>query len=309
MRHQSRRPRRGDLALAAALLAAILCPGFAAPVVASEHTVFYKLLDASGNPVVDLQPAQITIFEDGVKRETKSVELINWPTKINLLVDNGPGTSLVELRNGLTGFFEALPEGVTVALYTINPQPRRIVGPTADHAELMRGLGLIAPDRGAARFLEGLLEASKRIDDDKEDKFSVIMMVAADGAEGSAVRERDIERLSQQLLDNRVRLHVAMISLGGQRASASSGQVQVELGLSYTKMTGGRYENIAAVTRLATLLPEFGELIAGAHRRQANQYRITYERPDGAPDPTKGISMTTTRSGRGTLTFDGVIPE
>ena len=303
--------RSGTLGLGAALCACALLPGFAAPLYASEHTLFFKLTDASGNPITDLQSSQITVLEDGVQRETKSVELVNWPTKLTVLVDNGPGTtsSLVDLRNGMKGLIDALPEGVEMSLYTITPQPRPIVRFTADHEALLKGLSLITPDSGAARFLEGLQEAAKRIDADKSDHFPIILMVATDGPEGSAVRQRDIERLAKQLTDNHVRLHVAMLSLGGLRASADSGVVQVQLGLSFTKMTGGRYENFNVTTRMASLLPEFGQMIASGYRRQANQYRITYERPAGATEPTQGISATTTRTGHGALTFDGFVPE
>jgi hypothetical protein len=49
--------------------------------------------------------------------------------------------------------------------------------------------------------------------------------------------------------------------------------------MAVTQATGGRYENIAAATRLATLLPEFGKEVAASHAKTTNQFRLTVERP------------------------------
>ena len=90
------------------------------------------------------------------------------------------------------------------------------------------------------------------------------------------------------------------------------------MGIQLTRMTGGRYEAIAASVRLATLLPELAEQIAQSHLRQSRQYRITYdastavtpnsERPAGIHDSPQ-ISAATTRPGvNGILTYDGRLP-
>jgi len=296
----------------AALFTVLLVGVLATTVQADQYQVFLKLTDANGSPVTDLQQDEVTVLEDGAERKTVELDLIDWPTKLSLLVDNGPATtqSLIELRNGLRGLLEALPEGMEVSLYTLNPQPRRIVRATTNLQEVIEGVDLIAPDQGAPRFLEGLQEAVERIDEDDSEHFPVIVMVGTDGPEGSRVRERDINELQQRLIDNRVQLNVAMLSLGGTRSNAASGQVQVEVGISFTKMTGGRYENINVMTRMATLLPEFGRQIAEDHERRRQQYLITYERPDGVGDPTKGVSANLTRrGGRAVLSFNGHVPD
>jgi hypothetical protein len=298
---------------AATLLALFLVPHLLAPLHAQQQQqLFLSVLDSSGNPVSDLRQDEVTVLEDGIKRETLKVDPINWPIKLAVLVDNGApaSNSLVELRNGLRAFFEAMPDGIEMSLVTLNPQPRAVVRPTTERQKLLQGVDLITPDSGAARFAEGLLEEVNRFDKDKSDHFPVIMAVGADGAEGSTFRERDVERLSQKITENAVTVHVLMMSLGGERTGAASGALQVQLGLAVTEQTGGKYESIGAVTRLATLLPEFGALIAKSHMRQSHQYRITYLRPAGAGVPSQGISATTAREGLvGVLSLDGRVPE
>jgi hypothetical protein len=274
--------------------------------------LFLSMLDPSGAPVTDLRQDEVTVLEDGMKRETLKIEPINWPIKLVVLVDNGAfaNSGLVLLRNGLRAFFETLPDGIEMSLVTLNPQPRAVVRPTTERQKIIQGVDLVTPDSGAARFAEGLLEAVNRFDKDKSEHFPVIMVVGTDGPEGSSFRERDVERLSKKITENAVTVHVVMLSIGGDRASGASGALQVQLGLALTEQTGGRYEGIAAATRLSTLLPEFGERIAQSHLRQSHQYRITYVRPAGAGVPSQGISATTAREGLvGMLSLDGRVPE
>jgi hypothetical protein len=277
-----------------------------------KQQLFLSLVDTTGAPVTDLRQDEVTVLEDGAKRETLKIEPIDWPVKLAVLIDNGPlaSNSLVQLRNGLRAFFETLPDGIEASLVTLNPQPRTVVRPTTERQKLIQGVDLVTPDSGAARFAEGLLEAVNRFDKDKSNRFPVIIVVGTDGAEGSSFRERDVERLSKKITENAVTIHILMVSLGGERTTATSGALQVQLGLALTQQTGGRYESIAAATRLPTLLPEFGQRIAKSHLRQSHQYRITYERPAGAGVPSQGISATTSREGlAGVLSFDGRVPE
>jgi hypothetical protein len=138
------------------------------------------------------------------------------------------------------------------------------------------------------------------------------LIIGSDGIEGSSVIERDIDKLARQMVQHAVTLHVVMLARGGRRTLNNTGANQVQVGLGLTQMTNGRYENIAASTRLMTLLPEFGRQIGDSHVRQSQQYRITYSRPrvsyakPGGPQ----ITATTTRPGlTGVLTYDGRIPQ
>ena len=68
------------------------------------------------------------------------------------------------------------------------------------------------------------------------------------------------------------------------------------------EITGGRFENIAAPNRLATLLPEIGTQVARSHELQRQQYRITVQRPDGATGDVSKVSI----SAFGGLAVDSV---
>jgi len=307
----SQRPARTSLAIV--LLLAVSPWGTTRRVLADqEQQLFISLVDQNGTPVTDLRPDGVTVLEDGIARETVKIEAITWPMKLTVMVDNSrnPPDRLLQLRNGLREFFQAIPGDVEASLLTLVPQPRFVVRPTTDRYQLLKGVDLIAPDDGAPKFFDALVEAGERIGKEKSNHFPVIMMVATDGPEGSAVRENLFVRLTNRIVQHAVTVHVIMQSLGGQRSLGTTGAVQVDVGIRVTELSGGRYENIAASTRLATLLPEFGQIIARSHRRQSQQYLITYERPRGAGLPKQGITATTTRPGvSGIMTIDGRIPQ
>ena len=76
----------------------------------------------------------------------------------------------------------------------------------------------------------------------------------------------------------------------GSRSSLG-GANQTEVGVGLTKMTGGRFESIAAPNRIATLLPEIGTQVAKAHERQTRLFKVTAERPAGASGAFNKLSM------------------
>ena len=91
--------------------------------------------------------------------------------------------------------------------------------------------------------------------------------------------------------------------------NAVAGALQTEVGLQITRLSGGRYENIAAATRLVTLLPEFARQITESNVRQTHQYRVTYERKDAKAPQRLSASLSRLRIGvQAKLSVDGHMP-
>lgn len=274
-----------------------------------ELVLFLKVFDVTtGMPVTDLRPEEVTILEDDQPRETVSVEAADWPMKVTILLDNSRPVApqLPNIRDGLRGLIEALPDDVQVAIVTTAPQPRFVVRMTGDRAEALEGIDRIAPDSGASAFVDALIEASDRIRED-DPAFATIVMLAADGADPSGGMDRKLERLQRQTIEQSVINHFVIWTTGGV-GSASNG-VQTGVANSLSQITGGRYESLAAVERMATILPEIGQQIARSVENMRGQVKVTYERPRGVDPPQRGFSSTVSRSGVGAiLTLKGTMP-
>jgi hypothetical protein len=242
-----------------------------------QGQLYLSVLDADNQPVTDLESTDVAVLIDDLDCKILKLEPVTKPTKLTLMVDNGPVTTkeLATYRHALRAFLEALPADVETAIYTINPQPRPVVKATRDRQKLIQGVDLIAPDTGGGMFFDALVEAGNRVDKDKGDYFPVFMMVASDFGRNSSAMDRDFERLQKQILQRGITVHFAILHGGGDRVNSVAGALQTEVGLAVTRLSGGRYENIAAATRLVSLLPEYAAQIARSNLRHANQYRIT----------------------------------
>lgn len=275
-----------------AAVVVMLCPATSGVHAQQQFQLYASIVDGTGAPAATVQPTDIRVMENGVEAKVLKIESVSFPVKLQLLVDNGiglGGDNITHLRNGVRGLLQALPPGVEVTFVATAPQPRFLVRATTDRAAIMKGLDLLAPDNGAGRFVESLNDATERIEKDKGNYVAVIVSVATTAGDLN-VMERDVERLSKRLQTHPTTVHVALLSLLGSRSSIG-GTNQTNVGIGVTKMTGGRFENIAAPVRLATLLPEIGTQIAQAHERQTHQFKITAERPAGASGELNRVSM------------------
>jgi hypothetical protein len=251
-----------------------------------------SVLDAQGAPVTDLEVADVSVQIDDIQCKVVKVEPVGKPMKLTVMVDNGPAmtSSLANLRTALRSFFEALPDEVETSLLTIAPQPRWVVRPTKDRQQLLRGVDLVAPDTGAGLFFDALVEAANRAARDKSEHFATLLMLASDVGRNDSARDRDFQRLQRLIVDHGITVHFVVLNIGGDRVASVAGALQTQVGLAVTQLSGGRYENIAAQTRLATLLPEIAQQITESNLRQLNQYRITYERSGNDSKPPQKIA-------------------
>ena len=273
--------------------------------------LYISVLDGENKPVTDLEVDDVKVMVDDIECKVVKIEPVSKPIKLTVMVDNGPVTTkeLATFRTALKAFFEALPADIETSLYTINPQPRTVVRSTTDRQKLLQGVDLIAPDSGAGLFFDALVEASDRFDKDKTDHFPVLMMVASDVGSNMSAMDRDYQKLQTRILQKAATVHFVILHGGGDRPNAVAGALQTEVGLGVTKLSGGRYENIAAATRLVTLLPEFAQQIGRSQLRQMHQYRVTYERDSKQPAQRISAALSRLRIGlQPQLSIDGHMP-
>ncbi len=254
--------------------------------------LYATILDDKGAPAATVTPEDVKVQENGADLKILKVEPIEWTTKVQILIDNGSGigaNNLNVLRNGLKGLLEALPPGVETTIVTTAPQPRFLVRATTDRQELLKRVDMLAPDSTVGRFVESLGEALQRNERDKTDFFGVIITLGTTSGD-NRVLDRDINQIFERAQKKPTTVHVVMVSTapGG---SASGGVVQTEVGMQIAKMTNGRYESIAAPSRIATLLPEIGAQVAKSSQGASKQFRITAERAGGNSNEPSKISM------------------
>lgn len=273
--------------------------------------------DASGTPITDIKPEEIVMTEDGVRQPVTKVEPLSVPVKLTIAVDNGPDSreAIVHYRTGLTGFVEALPPNTEVTIIALAPQPRMVLRPTTDRAQILRGVTGFGPEDGPSRFTDAIVEFSQRLEREAKDRkigpyIPVMVLVSTTGPQQTSYEPSEISKAGQFLVARRARLNAIVTSTRtGQATSTASidTSVQSVVGIPLTKATNGRYESLAASSRLATLLPEWGKDLGALAARQANQVLVTVQRVKGGQLQNPRIELT--RPGlNGQVTIDGVLP-
>jgi hypothetical protein len=275
--------------MAALLVISVFAAGTSAQ---RQLQLYATIVDGKGEAPVSLNPEDVKVLENGVEAKILKVEAIEFTTKIQILVDNGSGVgsaNLTTLRNGLRGLIEALPQGLETTLVTTAPQPRFLVRATTDRQALLTGVDRLSPDSTAGRFVESLGEALQRFERDKGDFFGVIITLGTTIGD-NRVLDRDINQIFERAQKRPMTVHVVMVQ-GSVGTSASGGVVQQEVGQRIAQMTNGRYDNINAASRLATLLPEIGAQVAKSTQGASRQFRVTAERPPGNKNESTQLSM------------------
>jgi hypothetical protein len=252
-----------------------------------QGQLYVSALDSGGAPVTDLEPGDITVLVDDIECKVVKMEQVSKPMKLTLMIDNGPANSnaLANLRTAVKNFIEATPSDVPLEILTIAPQPRWLEKSTTDKEKLVKAVDRLSPDSGAGLFFDALVEAGNRVDKEKTKEKSetvpVFVMLASDVGRNSSAMDRDYARLQKQVVQYGITVHFIVLNSGGERVGSVAGALQTEVGLALTKLSRGRYEAIAAATRLTTLLPELAKQISESNLRQTHQYRITYQLPAG----------------------------
>ena len=266
---------------------------------AQDHSVYIAFTDIDGAPVTDMTPEEVVVQWDGMPCEILELELINWPVRVTVFVDNATESqaALPDMREGLRRFLEVLPADIEVAIATIGGRPQFRARHTTDRGVLTDAIGVLAPEGGASAFYDALYEEAERMhEDDDRQYLPVILMVAVGGAEGSdrAEHVQTLQPMMDRLYENAAVVHTALFR--NPYAVGRDGRAQEQWGTDIAVATRGKYEGILAANRYRTLLPELAEDLARKHKLVSNQYRVTYKPPEDASDQP-AIQVGGTRSG------------
>ncbi|MSO45970.1 MAG: VWA domain-containing protein [Acidobacteria bacterium] len=263
--------------ISAVAVAALFGAGIQAQAGAHERTLFVSVVDAQGEPVEALGPADFIITEDGRRRETLRVSRASEPMDIALLADNSAAASraIPSLRAGLRGFVAAMGGSHQIALIALADRPTIVVDYTSNRTRLDEGIGrLFAMDSSGMTLLDGLVETSAGLRR-RDTTRAVIVPVITTGTEFTNRFGRDVVDALQQA---GVALHALVI---GELDIASVPErerlVVLEAG---TRETGGRH---------VTLLTEsaVGPALQKLARQLSSQYKVVYGRPESLIPPEK----------------------
>jgi VWFA-related protein len=254
---------------------------------ARTRDVYATAIDSKGASVPDLTASDFAVREDRVAREVLKVGPATEPLQVALLIDDSQAaTSMLQpLREGITGFIDALQGKAEIALITFGERPTTLVEYTNNAEQLKRGVGRVFPKSGAGPYLlDAIVDASRGLEKRKATR-PVIVAITVEGIEFSNAH---FESVLQAIERSGATLYA--LTIGSPADSQNDEMRNRNMVLAEgPDRTGGRREQVLAESGLPGKLRQVAEGLL-------SQYVVTYGRPETLIPPQR-IEVSSTRPG------------
>jgi VWFA-related protein len=264
-----------SLSLAAAFT--ILVPTLRAQTKPTD--IYAGVVDKDGKPVAGLTAADFHVREDNTVREVLKAGEATEPLTVALLVDDSQAASpaIQMIREALDGFIPALAGKGDIALTTFGDRPEISVDYTSDQKKLLDGAHRIFARPGAGAYLmDAIMDVCKGLQKREAKRAHIVVLAIDREVEFS---NRHYEEVLAALDKAHATLHTITL---GQPSTSQVDEMRNRNAViaNGTERTGGRRENVLALTGAALHMKQLAEELA-------HQYVVTYARPDTLIPPEK----------------------
>ena len=254
------------------------------------RTIFVTAIDDDGAPVLDLQPSDVAVREDGKSRDVLLVEPAEEMMQVALLVDDS-GPFLNNIREGVAAFARALAGKAEIALISTGGRNTVLQDFTTQLDQFFRGIHqLVTRTTTGSYLLDGIMESS-RVLGERRARRPVIVVLTLEGAEFSNVRA---DRVIEALRVNDITLHAVSVGkptlktmtawnespMQSIRENLDENNNRITVLSQGTRRAGGRLEQVLESSGIAPTMTRIA-------RELASQLRVVYKRPEMPKAPTK----------------------
>ena len=249
---------------------------------ARERTLYVSAVDKAGVPLQTLQPSDVVVREDGVRREVLRVSRALDPIDIAILVDNSATTQrlVTPLRDGLERFIRVMGEEggppFQIAIIGLAARPTILSDYTSNPKQLRDAVGRIFPEQMAGMtLLDAFVEVSDGLQK-RDTPRAVILPVVTDGVEFTNRYYRDVLNRVARAGASVHEITIGMFPISNEDPIWNRAFLLEEA----PRATGGQRVNLLAVSAVTEAL----EKMAGELRVQ---YKVVYSRPESLIPPEK----------------------
>lgn len=267
----------------------------------SQKTIYVSVLDENNNPITDLKPDELGVFEGGVQRAVVSAKPATSPMSILMLGDtskvaggggvdqkksaSAAGEMIRDIRAAFSEFSKDILAGSPqseIGLMEFGQASIMITKFTSKQADIEKGITRLFPKPDAdSVLLEAILEGAKELSKLKNERRAMLSINVEPGNEASREPPNNILK---GLAQSRAPLFSISLQKGDLR-DQRRGIVLPQL----AEQTGGRHQIIVGQSALVGLAKGVAAALLG-------QYEITYTRPAGPMPP--GIQVGAKRAGK-----------
>lgn len=252
---------------------------------ASTQLVYVTAVNAEKAAIVDLDPADFLVKEDGKECTVIAVERASSTMQVAILLDDN-GTGI--FRFGLNGLGELLQGRAEIALSVVTNQVQKLFDYTPDAKIWFAGFsrtGVRPATPEGGQLLEGVFATARELKS-REARRPIILTLTVGGEEQSPLA-------ASQVLDalhrSRASLHVLYVDIPAVRPTKPAGRpsdlLEGNFNLSRVlgdgpRESGGRRREVLAMKALTSEVQSIA-------RDLLSQYSIAYARPPSKNSPQK----------------------
>jgi Ca-activated chloride channel family protein len=205
-----------------------------------------SVLDGRGLPVTNLRLEDFLLQIDGVETEIGELSRSETPVRLALLFDNSSSVTIAREfeKKAAIRFFRRVirPEKDLVALFSVATVSRLEQSLTKDVSSLVSAIENFAPPQGATALLDGIIEASKYL---QESQGRRVIVIVSDGDD--TVSDSSFDDALKALQINNCQVYVVKTTdfenykrTGERRGSANLRQLTAEKRMQeFARQTGG----------------------------------------------------------------------
>jgi hypothetical protein len=251
----------------------------------NPRRLFVDATDATGGPVLGLQPGDFEVRESGEQRQISRVTMVRRPTRIVLMIDSTEAIRqpIGQIRNALVMFLQALDPQHEMMFLTVAGTPQVRVRPTLERQQMVN----------AAEGLFGTPGANvmHRLIDDAFHRFALtthhrplFVVMTTEGFESTdRINPQEIKHLVDHFRAMGGRLHAVRLLVTNVGQTFRGGNLtEMPVTLMVGRDTGGTYTNISP-NGLAQVLEGLATTINEWHTSQLESYHLEY-----SSQPAKG---------------------
>jgi hypothetical protein len=280
----------GSLALPAALLPGVVLPvPLAARAQAEERVVYVSAFDpTTREPVSSLEPGQIAVMEDDVRREILRIAPATDPMAVAVVVDDSypAADTVVHLRQALEAALPAIVAAGPTTLVGIADRPTILAAYTTDAAKLVDASQRIFAKPGSgATLLDAIREVSQGLGRRPETRAAIVLVVT----ERTEFSQLHHTQVLSALSASGAALHAVVLQTPGAGLGDSPARERATVLDRGPNESGGTRVDVLSSMAYDTRLSELAAILT-------HQYKVTYARPSSLIPP-ETIEVSATEAG------------
>jgi VWFA-related protein len=206
---------------------------------------FIAVSDAKGEPITDLKPQEVTLYENGFERPLVQFAPDPRPLALTILLDSSEPVASsyrLQLVAAVKRFVRELPEGTTYSIWVTGERPQRIVDFTTEPAAAAKPLEGVFP-RGGNSILDALVEAPAALRHQEAHRTAVVAVTGTGVGYSKGLRAEVVKAARPlAMLFEAVQFEAEGAGVASQEFGAVGRGDYAWVLTNLTKATGGRYE-------------------------------------------------------------------